>query len=37
MSTGYDWGAIGSALLSLAILGAILQAATLWAFRRLAR
>jgi ABC-2 type transport system permease protein len=27
MSTGYDWGAIGSALLSLAILGAILQTA----------
>jgi|Tabmets5t2r1_1033131.scaffolds.fasta_scaffold04315_2 hypothetical protein len=32
-----DWGAIGSALLSLAILGVLLQAATLWAFRRLAR
>jgi ABC-2 type transport system permease protein len=37
MVTGYDWGAIGSALLSLAILGAILQLATLWAFHRLAR
>jgi ABC-2 type transport system permease protein len=37
MTTGYDWGAIGSALLSLAILGSILQLATLWAFHRLAR
>src|SRR5262249_18571346 len=37
MVTGYDWGAIGAALLSLAILGVILQVATLWAFHRLAR
>jgi ABC-2 type transport system permease protein len=37
METGYDWTAIGNALLSLAILGAILQTVTLWAFRRLAR
>lgn len=37
MVTGYDWGAIGAALLSLAILGVILQGATLWAFQRLAR
>jgi ABC-2 type transport system permease protein len=37
METGYDWTAIGNALLSLAILGAILQTATLWAFRRLTR
>jgi ABC-2 type transport system permease protein len=37
MVTGYEWGAIGAALLSLAILGAILQGATLWAFQRLAR
>jgi ABC-2 type transport system permease protein len=37
METGYDWTAIGNALLSLAIMGAILQAATLWAFRRLTR
>ena len=37
MVTGYDWGAIGAALLSLAILGVILQSATLWAFHRLAR
>src|SRR5713226_1761523 len=37
MVTGYDWGAIGTALLSLAILGVLLQGATLWAFHRLAR
>jgi len=37
MTTGYDWTAIGNALLSLGILGAILQAVTLWAFHRLAR
>jgi ABC-2 type transport system permease protein len=37
MVTGYDWGAIGTALLSMAIVGLILQVATLWAFRRLAR
>jgi ABC-2 type transport system permease protein len=37
MVVGYDWGAIGSALLSLAIVGVILQAVTLWAFNRLAR
>ncbi len=37
MVTGYDWGAIGAALLALAILGVILQGATLWAFHRLAR
>jgi ABC-2 type transport system permease protein len=37
MVTGYDWGAIGAALLSMAIVGAILQVATLWAFQRLAR
>jgi ABC-2 type transport system permease protein len=37
MVSGYDWGAIGKAVLSLAILGAVLQAATLWAFHRLAR
>jgi hypothetical protein len=36
MVEGYDWRAIGSAVLSLAIIGVILQAATLWAFRRLA-
>jgi ABC-2 type transport system permease protein len=37
MVSGYDWAAIGIALLSMAILGAILQAGTLWAFHRLAR
>ncbi len=37
MVTGYDWGAIGKAVLALVIIGVILQGATLWAFRRLAR
>ena len=37
MVTGYDWGVIGKALLSLGILGVVLQITTLWAFRRLAR
>jgi ABC-2 type transport system permease protein len=37
MVTGYDWQAIGTALLSIGIIGVILQAATLWAFHRLAR
>lgn len=37
MVTGYDWAAIGRALLSMAIVGVVLQVATLWAFRRLAR
>jgi ABC-2 type transport system permease protein len=37
MASGYEWGAIGKALLSLGILGVILQAVTLWAFHRLAR
>lgn len=36
MVTGYEWGAIGKAVFALATLGAILQGATLWAFRRLA-
>lgn len=36
MVTGYDWGAIGTALLSLAVLGLALQTITLWAFDRLA-
>jgi len=35
MVSGYDWGAIGKALLALGILGTVLQSATLWAFRRL--
>jgi ABC-2 type transport system permease protein len=37
MVTGYEWDVIGKALVSMAIMGAILQAATLWAFHRLAR
>jgi ABC-2 type transport system permease protein len=37
MVTGYDWGAIGAALLSIGIMGVVLQGATLWAFHRLAR
>src|SRR5919202_6435780 len=37
MVTGYDWGDIGAALLSMVILGVILQVITLWAFHRLAR
>jgi len=36
MTTGYDWSAMGKALISIAIMGAILQSLTLWAFRRLA-
>jgi ABC-2 type transport system permease protein len=36
MTTGYDWPAIGRALLSMAVIGLILQAITLWSFRRLA-
>jgi ABC-2 type transport system permease protein len=37
MVTGYDWGAIGRAFLSIGAIGVILQAVTLWAFNRLAR
>ncbi|HEX2221941.1 MAG TPA: ABC transporter permease [Candidatus Limnocylindria bacterium] len=37
MVDGYDWGAVGTALLLIAALGVVLQAATLWAFHRLAR
>jgi ABC-2 type transport system permease protein len=37
MVTGYDWTLIGQALLSMLIVGVILQIATLWAFSRLAR
>jgi hypothetical protein len=32
----FDRAAIGKALLSIGIVGAVLQAATLWAFARLA-
>ena len=37
MITGYDWEAIGRALLSIGIVGVILQAGTLWAFNRVSR
>jgi ABC-2 type transport system permease protein len=37
MTTGFDWNAIGAALVSMLIAGAVLQAGTLWAFHRLAR
>jgi ABC-2 type transport system permease protein len=37
MMTGFDWELIGKAVISLGILGLILQVGTLWAFRRLAR
>ena len=37
MVVGYDWTAIGKAVLSLLIVGAILQTATLLAFRRLTK
>jgi ABC-2 type transport system permease protein len=37
MTTGYDWAAIGNALLYMLLLGVILQAVSLWAFDRLAR
>ena len=36
MVSGFDWGAIGAALLAMGIMGVILQAATVWAFSRLA-
>ncbi len=37
MVTGYDWSAIGDALLSMTIAGVVLHAATILAFGRLAR
>jgi ABC-2 type transport system permease protein len=37
MVTGYEWDSIARALVSMAIMGVILQAATVWAFQRLAR
>ena len=36
MSVGWDWTLIGQAFVAIALLGLILQSATLWAFRRLA-
>lgn len=35
MTTGFEWGPIGSALLAIVLLGIVLQAATMWAFSRL--
>jgi ABC-2 type transport system permease protein len=35
MSTGFDAGLIGKALVAMAILGLVTQLATIWAFRRL--
>jgi ABC-2 type transport system permease protein len=35
MNVGYDWPAIGRAVLAIVALGLILQGGTLWAFRRL--
>ena len=37
MTQGFDWSAIGGALLADAIVGAVLLTGTLWAFRRLAK
>ena len=37
MTSGYDWAAIGKAVLAILAVGVVLQAATFWAFRRLAR
>jgi len=37
MNTGYDWTVIGKALIGIAVVGAVLQAGTVWAFHRLAR
>jgi ABC-2 type transport system permease protein len=37
MVSGYDWNAIGTAVLAIVAIGVVLQAATLWAFARLAR
>jgi len=35
MTTGYDWGAIGAAVVAIVVVGVVLQGATLLAFRRL--
>jgi len=35
MTSGYEWALIGKAVVSLAVLGALLHGATFWAFRRL--
>ena len=36
MTVGYDWSAIGGALVADAVVGVVLLAGMLWAFRRLA-
>ena len=36
MTNGFDWGAMGRAFASMALMTVILQSLTLWAFRRLA-
>ena len=35
--SGFAWDLIGRSLASMAIMGLILQAATIWSFQRLAR
>lgn len=35
MVGGYDWSAIGKAVVAIALMGLVLRSATLWAFRRL--
>ena len=37
MVTGFVWDLIGQALLAILIMGAVLQAGTLWAFNRVSR
>ncbi len=37
MVEGYDWAAIGRSVLSMAVIGVILQIITFWSFRRLAQ
>ncbi len=37
MVTGYDWSSIGTAVLSMLIIGSIMHAVTLWGFHRLTR
>jgi ABC-2 type transport system permease protein len=37
MTAGFEWGAIGAALLAIAIMAVVLQAGTMWAFSRLTR
>ncbi len=37
MTVGFDWGAIGRAIVAIVALGLVLHSITLWAFRRLTR